>query len=43
VRFDIVPGPTSLTTFINLEDLTKLIILAPPMFGGQRAFNHTCP
>lgn len=43
IRYDITPGPGALSTFINLTDLTNLILLTPPMFGGQRAFNHTCP
>jgi hypothetical protein len=43
IRFDLAAGPGGLGTFINLTDLTTLIILSPPMFVGQRAFNHTCP
>jgi hypothetical protein len=43
VRYDLVPGKGILSTFINIQDLTNLLVLAPPMFGGQRAFNHTCP
>lgn len=43
IRYDLVPGKGILSTFINVQDLTKAIVLAPPMFGGQRAFNHTCP
>ena len=43
LRYDIVPGRGILSTFVNIQDLTQLIALAPPMFGGQRAFGHTCP
>lgn len=44
VRWDLVPGPGPLLTYINLEDLTSIIILAPPMLEGQRANNGPpCP
>jgi hypothetical protein len=43
IRYDIVPGRSVFSTFINGQDITKLVTLAPPMLGGQRAFNQTCP
>ncbi len=44
-RWDLVPGKGVFSTDINLQDLTSLIILTPPMFGGNiRAFNGpACP
>jgi hypothetical protein len=33
------PGPSSLLTAINIQDITTLIVLRPPMFAGQRAFD----
>jgi uncharacterized protein YkwD len=38
-RWDIVPGAGILDTTINIQDVTALASLAPPMFGGARAFN----
>jgi hypothetical protein len=43
IRYDIEPGAGVFTPFINIQDITKLVTLAPPMFGGERAFNHACP
>jgi hypothetical protein len=43
IRYDISPGAGVFPAFINVQDITTLVVLAPPMFGGQRAFNHTCP
>jgi hypothetical protein len=44
VRRDIVPGKGIFPKDINLNDLTSLLALYPPMFGGVRAFNGpTCP
>jgi len=43
LRHDISPGPGVFSRFINVQDITTLIVLAPPMFGGQRAWLHTCP
>jgi hypothetical protein len=47
VRWDLDPGKGTLTTDINLQDLTKLLAgpsAYPPMLGGERAFNGpTCP
>ncbi|HSP55471.1 MAG TPA: M36 family metallopeptidase, partial [Dehalococcoidia bacterium] len=42
IRYDLVPGKGILGSFINIQDLTQVIVLAPPMFGGQRAWGHTC-
>ncbi|HSP54697.1 MAG TPA: hypothetical protein VLS25_03835 [Dehalococcoidia bacterium] len=39
VRWDIVPGKGLFLTDINVADLTSLIVTAPAMFGGARAFN----
>lgn len=39
VRWDLVPGNGSFAADINLSDMTALLTLAPPMFGGQRAFD----
>jgi hypothetical protein len=39
VRWDLEPGPGLFTNTINIQDLTSLITTAPPMFGGQRAFD----
>jgi hypothetical protein len=38
-RWDLVPGKGILATWINIQDLTNLIVLAPPMppFNGGRA------
>ncbi|MEK6968431.1 MAG: CAP domain-containing protein [Nanoarchaeota archaeon] len=42
-RWDIAPGKGPFSKDINVQDITLLISLAPPMFGGQRAFNGpTC-
>lgn len=38
-RWDVAPGPSIFPGVINIEDLAKLLIIAPAMFGGQRAFN----
>ncbi|GEM_PF-5975428 len=39
-RWDLVPGKGSFSKEINIQDLTNLIAVAPPMFGGTtRAFN----
>jgi len=43
IRHDLVPGKGPFTDFVNVQDITKIIVLAPPMFGGQRAFHRTCP
>jgi hypothetical protein len=38
-RWDLVPGSTVLPVAINIQDLVALLLTAPPMFSGQRAFN----
>ncbi|HET9477518.1 MAG TPA: M36 family metallopeptidase [Dehalococcoidia bacterium] len=43
IRFDLMPGKGIFAAFINGQDLTRIIVLTPPMFGGQRAFGQTCP
>jgi len=44
VRWDLVPGPGLFATDINIQDLTSLITVAPPMLGGVRAFGGpSCP
>jgi hypothetical protein len=43
VRWDLMPGPSVFSSAINVQDLVQLLIVAPPMFGGQRAYNgQTC-
>ncbi|MBI4157574.1 hypothetical protein HY502_01890 [Candidatus Woesebacteria bacterium] len=43
VRWDLVPGKGLFAKDINIQDLTILSVLAPPMFNGQKAFNGpTC-
>ena len=42
-RWDIVPGPGILGTYVNLADLTGFVLLRPPMLDGERALNSTCP
>jgi uncharacterized protein YkwD len=37
-RWDLVPGKGIFRDTINVSDLTALLTLTPPMFGGQRAF-----
>jgi hypothetical protein len=39
VRWDLVPGTGASGSVINIQDLTEILVLAPPMFGGRRAFN----
>ena len=44
VRWDLVPGPSVFTQDINIQDIVVLIITAPPMLEGPRAFNGpACP
>jgi hypothetical protein len=44
VRWDLVPGKGIFSTDINIQDLTLLIVTAPPMFEGPRAFGAgPCP
>lgn len=38
-RWDLVPGPGMFSKTINIVDLSILVTLKPPMFGGQFAFN----
>ncbi len=38
-RWDVHPGPGVLSKTINIQDLAALVVLSPPMFGGQRAFS----
>jgi len=43
VRWDLVPGTTVLLKQVNVQDLTQLVTLRPPMLNGQRAYNQSCP
>ncbi len=44
VRWDLVPGAGIFPKVININDLTSLITVTPPMLGGVRAFNGpACP
>jgi hypothetical protein len=38
VRWDIVPGAGAFPHVVNMQDLTALITVTPPMFSGTRAF-----
>jgi uncharacterized protein YkwD len=38
-RWDLVPGASAFGTTINIQDVTALATVAPPMFGGARAFD----
>jgi hypothetical protein len=38
VRWDLAPGTGVFPEAVNIQDLIELIALAPPMFGGHRAF-----
>jgi hypothetical protein len=42
-RWDLVPGKGVFGENINIADITLLLTVEPPMFGGQRAFSGpTC-
>lgn len=43
VRWDIVPGNSGLAGTINIVDLVSLIVLRPPMLGGEKAWGQFCP
>ena len=38
-RWDISPGSGIFQSTINIQDITALATVAPPMFGGAKAFN----
>ncbi|MBI4037918.1 hypothetical protein HY382_02645 [Candidatus Curtissbacteria bacterium] len=38
-RWDLVPGKGTFSKDVNVQDLTSITTVAPPMFGGQRAMN----
>lgn len=38
-RWDLVPGRGRLGADINLQDIMSLVLLTPPVLGGQRALN----
>jgi hypothetical protein len=45
-RWDLVPGPGTLSRDVNIQDLLALLggtTGNPPMFGGARAFGKACP
>jgi hypothetical protein len=37
-RWNLVPGSGIFGAEINIADLSQLLFVAPPMFGGQRAY-----
>ncbi len=39
VRWDLAPGAPGSLPDINLQDMATLILIAPPMLGGARAYN----
>jgi hypothetical protein len=43
VRWDLVPGTTVLPKHVNIQDLIAIIVVRPPMLGGNSAINATCP
>jgi hypothetical protein len=44
LRWDLVPGAGIFPLSINVEDIVNLVVVAPPMLGGVRAFNGpSCP
>jgi hypothetical protein len=44
VRWDLVPGSGGvLTQDINVQDIISIIILRPPMLGGEKALGQDCP
>ena len=44
IRWDIEPGNGPFLYDINIQDLTIVVVSAPPMLGGVRAFNGpACP
>jgi hypothetical protein len=43
IRWDLVPGKGIFPTDINVEDLVSIIILKPPMLGGQKALGGPGP
>ena len=38
-RWDLLPGKGVFSKTINIADLSILVTLKPPMFGGQSVFN----
>lgn len=42
-RWDVVPQSTAGGAWINVEDLTFLVYVTPPMLNGARAWNADCP
>jgi hypothetical protein len=44
IRWDLVPGGGLFPSDINIQDLTSLIVVRPPMLNGPRALNGpVCP
>jgi hypothetical protein len=44
IRWDLAPGKGPFTKDINVQDLTSLLAVSPPMLQGVRAFNGpVCP
>ena len=42
-RYDLEPGPGVFTEYINIQDLTHLIIFEPPMLGVRAFDGPSCP
>jgi hypothetical protein len=42
-RWDIVPDAGVLATDINITDIISIIVVRPPMLGGNPAWEATCP
>lgn len=44
VRWDLVPGPGLFSKYVNIQDLTALLVLHAPMHEGARSFGGpACP
>ena len=43
VRWDLVPGRGIFPKDINIQDLTAIVVLRPPMLNGAPAYNAICP
>jgi len=43
VRWDLKPGNNLLPKQINIQDILTIAVLRPPMLGGARALDASCP
>jgi hypothetical protein len=43
VRWDLYPGKSALSKHLNIQDLSVLLSLNPPMLNGLRAYDRSCP